>query len=77
MIEVGSFPSAGYGLGGKLVPATEVKMRHMLRRLRLGGKDANSDHWFNFDGGDYAGVASSVVPYIRGQAVEWWSHAES
>lgn len=75
VIEIGSFPPAGYELYGKLVPAAEVKMRHLLRRLRLGAKDESSDHWFNYDGGDYAGVAASVVPYIRGQAIEWWSSA--
>jgi len=76
VIEIGSFPSAGYELYGKVVPAAEVKMRHLLRRLRLGAKDEGSDHWFSYDSDDYAGVAASVVPYIRGQAVEWWSHAE-
>jgi hypothetical protein len=76
VVEIGSFPSTGYELYGKLIPAAEVKMRHILRRLRLGAKDESSDHWFNYDNGDYAAVAASVVPYIRGQAIEWWSHAE-
>jgi len=76
VIEIGSFPPTGYELYGKLVPAAEVKMRHLLRRLRLGARDESSDHWFSYANGDYATVAASVVPYIRGQAVEWWSHAE-
>lgn len=76
VIEIGKFPAAGYELYGKLIPPDEVKMMHLLRRLRLGAKDESSDHWFNYDGGDYPGVAESVVPYIRGQAVEWWSSAE-
>jgi len=36
VIEIGKFPAAGYELYGKLIPAPEVKMRHLLRRLRLG-----------------------------------------
>jgi hypothetical protein len=76
VIEIGAFPAAGYELYGKLIPAAEVKMAHLRRRLRLGAKDENSDHWFNYDGGDYAGLAASVVPYIQGQAVEWWSSVE-
>jgi hypothetical protein len=76
VVEIGSFPSEGYELYGKLIPPGEVQMRHLLRRLRLGAKDESSDHWFNYDGGDYGAVAESVVPYIRGQAVEWWSSAE-
>ena len=76
VVEIGSFPPTGYELYGKLVPAAEVKMRHLFRRLRLGAKDEDSDYWFNCDSGDYASVAASVVPYIRGQAVEWWSRAE-
>jgi hypothetical protein len=75
-IEIGKFPPEGYRLYGKLIPAAEVKMMHLLRRMRLGAKDESSDHWFNCDGGDYARVAESVVPFIRGQAVDWWSSAE-
>ena len=52
------FPPEGYELYGKLIPATEVKMMHLLRRLRLGAKDESSDHWFNYDGGDYRGWRS-------------------
>jgi hypothetical protein len=76
VIEIGSFPAVGYELSGKLIPASEVKMMHLLRRLRLGANDESSDHWFNYDGGNYAEVAASVVPYIQGQAVAWWSSAE-
>jgi hypothetical protein len=76
VVEIGSFPVAGYELYGKLIPTAEVKMRHLLRRLRLGAKDESSDHWFNYDNGEYAGVAAAVVPYICGQAIEWWSQAE-
>jgi len=75
VIEIGSFPPSGYEWRFKLVPAAEVRMSHLLRRLRLGAKDEDSDHWFNYDDGEYARVAESVVPFIRGQAEEWWSHA--
>ncbi len=76
VIEIGSFPSAGYELYGRMVPAAEVKVRHLLRRLRLGATDESSDHWFRYDNGDFAVVASSVVPYILGQAAVWWSNSE-
>ncbi len=76
VVEVGSVPPAGSQLYGRLVPAPEVKIHHLLRRLRLGATDESRDHWFNFESGDYGGVAASVVPYIRGQAVEWWARAE-
>jgi hypothetical protein len=76
VVEVGTFPPEGYKLYGELIPAADVKMRHLLRRLRLGAKDESSDHWFNYDSGDYPRVAQSVLRYIRGQAVDWWSHAE-
>ena len=68
VIEIGSFPPAGDELYGELLPAAEVKMRHLLRRLRLGAKDESSDHWFNYDGGDYAGVAALAAP-ARGGGV--------
>ncbi len=73
VIEIGMIPPDGYELYGKLIPASEVKMQHLRRRLRLGAKDENSDHWFNYDAGDHTQVAQSVISYIRGQAVEWWS----
>lgn len=75
VIEIGKFPSAGYELYGKLIPPADVKMRHLLRRLRLGAKDESSDHWFNYDAGKYADVANAVVPLIRGQAEQWWAVA--
>ena len=75
VIEIGKFPSAGYELYGKLIPAADVKMRHVLRRLRLGATDEGSDHWFNFESGKYADVANAVVPLIRGQGIQWWSGA--
>src|SRR5262245_57260303 len=53
VIEIGSFSAAGYELYCKLIPAAEVKMMHLLRRL--GAMDENSDHWFKYDTGDYAG----------------------
>lgn len=73
VVEIGKFPSEGYELYGTLIPAAEVRMPHLLRRMRLGAKDESGDHWFDYDGGDCAGVAASVVPYIRGQAGAWWS----
>src|SRR5258708_2075389 len=54
VIEVGKFPPEGHELYDKLIPAAEVKMMHLLRRLRLGAKDESSDHWFDYAGGDYA-----------------------
>ena len=75
VVEIGKFPPQGYVLYGKLIAAAEVKMAHLLRSLRLGAKDESSDHWFNYESGDYARIAESVVPYIRGQAAEWWSNA--
>jgi hypothetical protein len=75
VVEVGTFPPGGYASYGELIPAAEVKMRHLLRRLRLGAEDESGDHWFDYDRGDYPRVAESVVKCIRGQAVEWWSHA--
>lgn len=75
VIEVGRFPPQGYMLYGKLIPAAQVKMGHLLRRLRLGARDEDSDHWFNYESGEYARIAESVVPYIRGQAADWWSSA--
>jgi hypothetical protein len=73
VVEVGSFPSTGYMHYGKLIPPEKVRMPHLLSRLRLGAKDEGSDHWFGFEAGNFEEVAGSVVPYIRGQAVEWWS----
>ncbi len=75
VVEIGKFPPGGYELYGKLIPPGEVRMAHLLRRLRLGAGDEGGDYWFDYGSGDYAGVAESVVPYIRGQAVEWWSRA--
>lgn len=76
VIEIGTFPSEGYRLYDKVIPATQVKMRHLLRRLRLGAKNENSDYWFNYDASDYTRVAELVIPYIHGQASKWWSNAE-
>ncbi len=73
VVEIGKFPAQGYVHYGKLIPAAEVKMGHLLWRLRLGARDEGSDHWFNYQSGDYARLAESVVPYIRGQASDWWS----
>lgn len=76
VVEIGKFPSAGYELYGEVMPAAEVRMRHLLRRQRLGAKGESGDHWFDYDSGDYARVAATVVPYIRGQAEKWWYRAE-
>jgi hypothetical protein len=76
VVEVGSFPASGQILAGRVIPPGEVRMRHLLSRLRLGASDEHSDHWFIFDGGDYDSVAESVIPYIRGPAVAWWSRSE-
>lgn len=76
VVEIGKFPLEGHELYGKLIPPGQVKMRHLLRRLRLGAKDENSDHWFHYGTGNCARVAESVVPNIRGQALEWWSGAK-
>lgn len=73
VVEVGSFPANGIALAGKHIPPAEVRMRHLLHRLRLGASDEDNDHWFVFDGGNYDEVAATVIPYIRGQAIEWWS----
>ena len=75
VVEIGKFPPQGYELYDEVIPAAKVKMRHLLRRLRLGAKNENGDHWFKFESGDYAHVAESVAPFIRGQAVRWWSRA--
>jgi hypothetical protein len=76
VVEVGSFPASGYALAGELIPPGKVRMRHLLSRLRLGESKGRTDYWFEFQSGDYDAVAESVVPYIRGQAVKWWSRAE-
>jgi hypothetical protein len=76
VVEVGSFLASGHVLAGRVIPSGDVRMRHLLSRLRLGASNEHTDHWFDFDSGDYDTVAGSVVPYLRGQAVEWWSHAE-
>jgi hypothetical protein len=75
VVEVGKFPAAGYELGGTHLPPEKVKMRHLLRRLRLGARGVNDDHWFDFEDGDYARASEAVVPYLRGQATRWWSRA--
>ena len=71
VVEVGKFPAGGHRLAGKLIPPAEVRMRHLLDRKRLGSTQEIVDHWFKFDSGDYSGVAASVLPYLRGQAVQW------
>lgn len=73
VVEVGKFPPDGYQAFDRFIPAAEVKMRHLLRRLRLGAKGESGDHWFNFDRGNYAKVAESVLPYLHGQAAKWWA----
>jgi hypothetical protein len=75
VVEVGKFPADGYELAGAHLSPEKVKMRHLLRRLRLGAKGVNDDHWFDFEDGDYARAAEAVVPYVRGQAARWWSRA--
>jgi hypothetical protein len=75
VVEIGKFPSTGYELYGKLIPAAEVKMSHLLRRLRLGASDEATDHWFHFEEGNCDEVAASIIPYVRNQAVNWWSSA--
>lgn len=75
VIEIGKFPALGYELYGELIPASKVKMAHLLRRLRLGAKDESGDHWFKFDDRSLSNAAELVVPYIRGQATKWWSDA--
>src|SRR4051794_35887 len=72
VVEIGKFPLEGYRLRCRVIPACEVKMSHLLRRFRLGAKDEDSDHWFNYKRGDYGEVAESVVSHLRGQALEWW-----
>jgi Domain of unknown function (DUF4304) len=75
VVEIGKFPPEGYELYGQVIPSDEVKMMHLLGRMRLGAMDGASDHWFNYEGGNYGEVAASVVPYLRGQALEWWRRA--
>jgi len=73
VVEIGKFPAKGYRVFSELIPPGKVMMRHLERRLRLGAKGMNDDHWFNYDAGNYQEVAESVIPYIRRQAVRWWS----
>jgi hypothetical protein len=72
VVEIGKFPATGHMLAGKLIPPAEVRMRHLLDRKRLGSTEEIVDHWFEFDSGNYSGVAASVLPYLKGQAVQWW-----
>lgn len=77
VVEIGSFSSTGHVMAGtgELIPPAEVRLKHLPRHLRLGSTPDHRDHWFNFDGGDYDEVAASVLPYISGQAVEWWARS--
>ncbi len=75
VVEIGKFPTEGYQLYDRLIPAAEVKMHHLLRRLRLGARNEDDDHWFNFEAGDYADTAAAVIPFLQGQAVNWWRDA--
>jgi hypothetical protein len=75
VVEVGKFPAKGLQMANEFIPAAEVKMRHLLRRLRLGAKGESGDHWFDYEAGDHERVALSVVPLIRGQATRYWSRA--
>ena len=71
VVEIGACPPQGFKSCGKLVPPDKVKVMHLYRRLRLGAKDEHSDHWFNFEKGNYAQVANAVVPLIRDQGEQW------
>jgi hypothetical protein len=73
VVEAGKFPAEGLQVANELIPPAEVKMRHLLRRLRLGTKGESGDHWFDYEAGGYEQVAQSVVPLIRGQATRYWS----
>jgi Domain of unknown function (DUF4304) len=75
VVELGKFPATGYQSHEGLIPPEKVKMRDLLRRLRLGAKNIDSDHWFNYDRGNYDEVAESIIPLIRGQAERWWARA--
>ena len=73
VVEVARAPSEGVTLGsGKFIPPSQLNAHHVLRRLRLGAADMNSDHWFKFDDAtttsDFDRVASEVPPLIATQA---------
>ena len=75
VVEVGKFPPEGVELGGETIPAEKVRLRHLLRRVRLGPGTEDEEHWFDFERNEPATVAESIVPWVRGQAVEYWKKA--
>lgn len=74
-VEIGKFAACGYKLAGKVIPADEVRMRHLLDRQRVGSTGEVVDHWFNFESGGYNAVAASLLPHLRGQAIDRWGAA--
>jgi hypothetical protein len=75
VVEIGACPPHGFESCGKLIPPQKVKVMHLYRRMRLGAKDEQSDHWFNFDKGNYAQVADAVLQFLPGQGEKWWKAA--
>ena len=65
---------------GEHVPSSRVRAWDVTRRLRLGAADEGSDgQWFRYDkhslfasGNRFERAALQVLPYIEGQAEDWW-----
>jgi hypothetical protein len=78
VVEIGQCPTQGVTTyWGKFVSANKVNVTFVNKRLRLGAKDEQSDHWFRFDNEqDTEKVAREVIRLIDAQAEPWWSSPE-
>jgi len=80
VVEVAACSSAGVKMHwGEQIPPNKVTAQHVNKRLRLGASDSKTDHWFRYDrgglfkfGDPYEKAANEVLPYLDGQAENWW-----
>jgi hypothetical protein len=84
VVEIAQCPPDGATMhSGRHIPPAKVNPQYLRNRLRLGSSAKEKDHWFRFDdqgptptAGVYDSVAQEVIPYLDGQAEDWWRNQQ-
>jgi len=78
VVNLASCPSSGAVMAwGEHIPPGRVTAYHLHPRLRLGARDAESDHWFEYSAfaSDAAAASENLLRLLDTQGATWWRAA--
>lgn len=77
VVEIARCPPEGVTMSwGKFVAPTKVTAHDVSKRIRLGARPPNEDHWFRYGMGNpsiFDVLAKQVIVLVKSQATEWWN----